>query len=228
MVKLDPPTNNEKEWHKWYDEKHIGDRLAIQGFRHVRRFVKLEDPIKSFAVEGEAKHLTLYDLTTSSVLKSDEYLALWQKESERPSDSFEAITRDLPKLARGVYDQVYSNHDEYEPPSTKFVFLVGHDVPQDKVEEFSAWYDTEHIPAMFRVPGFITARRFVMAEDEFPPMLGKGGSLPTYLTVYDVENPDLFKTEEFLKETVSPWSNWVRSWFTRKMCAIYSRIYPKP
>ena len=226
MVKLDPPTKDETEWHKWYDDKHIGERLAIQGFLHVRRFVKLEDPMKAFAIEGEAKYLTLYDLTTSSVLKSYEYRMLWQKEDAQPSHSFEAITRELPKLARGVYEQVYSSHDEYEPPSTKFVFVLGHDVPRDKVEEYSAWYDTEHIPAMFRVPGFLSARRFVMAKDEFPPMLGRGGTLPTYLTVYDVENQTLFESEEFLKESVSPWSTWVRSWLTRKMCALYSRIYP--
>ena len=71
MVKLDPPMEKETEWNKWYNSKHVVDRLAIPGFLSARRFV---------AVEGEPKYLTLYDVTSVDVLISRAYLKLRDSE----------------------------------------------------------------------------------------------------------------------------------------------------
>jgi len=227
MVKVDPPIEQETEWNNWYNSKHIPDRLAIPGFLAARRFTKVEGISQSFIIPGEPKYLSLYDLTNTKVLKGEPYSKLREKEASLPPDSFENITFKLPGFARGVYEQLYPEQGEYKPPRTKFVFVVGHEIPRNKQKEFSAWYNTEHIPTVLRVPGFVTGRRFVLDEREIPPMLGSGGSLPKYLTVYDVENEKIFESEAFEKASVSPWSTWVRSWFTRKMCTLYHRIYPE-
>jgi len=58
-------------------------------------------------------------------------------------------------------------------------------------------------------------------------MVTKGGYLPPFLTVYDVENEKVFDSDAFLKASVSPWSTWVRNWFKRTMCTLYQRIYPE-
>jgi hypothetical protein len=224
MAKLDPPENREAEYNKWYQNTHIAQRLAIPGFLYARRFKIIEGAPKGLFVPGEANHLTLYDLADTRVLKEEQYRQLSQKEASLPPDSFEVITPKLPKFARGVYEQIYPTQGEYTPPATKFVFLIGHEVPRNRQQEFNAWYNTEHIPTIMQVPGFVTARRFILAEREFPQWLGPGGSLPKYLTLYDIESEHIFETEEFKKAHVSPWSAWVRSWFTRKMLAIYSLI----
>lgn len=227
MVKIDPPLAREVEWNHWYNTKHIPDRRAIAGFLSVRRFTKIEGIPKAFAIPGEAKYLSLYDLASTGVLKGELYRKLRESEAAMPPDSFEAITLRLPKFARGVYEQIYPETGEYTPPPTRFVFVVGHEVPRHRQKEFNAWYNTEHIPAQFRVPGFVTARRFILAEREIPPMLGSGGSLPKYLTIYDIESVETLESQAFEKASVSPWSTWVRSWFTRKMCTLYRRIYPE-
>jgi hypothetical protein len=225
IVKLDPPKKKEAEWNKWYNSKHIPDRIALPGFQSARRFTKVGGAPEGFMTD-EPKYLTLYDLSDTDTLKTELYLELKKKEALQPTDSFEAITLRLPRFARGVYEQIYPLQGEYRPPQTKFVFIVGHEVPQNKQREFNAWYDTEHIPAMLsRVPGFVTARRFLLAKDEFQRNLDS--AFPKYLTIYDVESESLFASEVFMRETVSPWSTWVRTWITRKMRAICFRIYPK-
>ena len=221
MVKLDTPTEREAEWNNWDNTAHIPVRLAVPGFLSARRFTAMEYIPRGFAIAGDPKYLTLYDLADTNVIKGELYGKLREKETALPSDSFEMIMEKLPKFSRGVYEQVYPEQGEYKPPSTRFVFLVGHEVPQNRQEEFSARYDIEHIPAVLCVPGFVTARRFIHAEREFPPMLYSGGSLPKHLTVYDVESEQALEGEAFQKASVSPWSTWVRSWFTRKMCALY-------
>jgi hypothetical protein len=54
----------EAEFHRWYEEEHLAERMAIPGFISARRFE---------AVEGNPKYLALYDLETPDVLQSAAY-----------------------------------------------------------------------------------------------------------------------------------------------------------
>ena len=223
MVKVDPPIEQEGQWNSWYNDRHVAGRLTIPGFLSARRFSKIEGIPKEFAVAGEAKYLALYDLADVRVLKGEPYRRLVEEEAARPRDGFEGSISKLPKFARGVYEQIYPEEGEYAVPQTRFVFVVGHDVPRNKQKEFNAWYNTEHLPALMAVSGFVTGRRFVLSET---PVVERGGTLSKYLTIYDIENRDALESDAFKKAAVSPWSDWVRSWYTRKMCTLYRRIYP--
>ncbi len=46
--------------------------------------------------------------------------------------------------------------------------------------------------------------------------------------LYDIESEKVFQSEAFLKERNSPWSSWVRSWYSRRFRIVARRIYPKP
>jgi hypothetical protein len=219
MVRIgDVPPEIEAEWNKWYDTEHIPNRLNKPGFLSARRFI---------AIEGEYKYLTLYDLNSLDALTSEAYLKLRDWEASLPPESFEAMTPRLPDCSRGIYEQIYPEQEEYQIPNTEVLFAVGHDVPPDKEGEFNAWYNTEHIPAMKRVPGFVTARRFMVIETQLPPRGGSGFSSPKYVTLYDLESEKVFQSEVFLKERNSPWSSWVRSWYSRRFRIVARRIYPK-
>lgn len=219
MVRTDILPEIEVDWNNWYDTQHIPNRLNITGFISARRFV---------AIEGEPKYLTLYGLTSIQVLTSEAYLKLRDWEASLPPDSFEAITPKLPNFSRGVFKQIYPEQGEYRVPSTKIIFAVGHDVPPNKDEEFNAWYDTEHIPAMNRVAGFVTSRRFSAADIELPPRAGSRKLSPKYVTLYDLESEEVLRSESFMRETNSPWSSWVRSWYSRRFRILARRLYPKP
>jgi len=65
-------------------------------------------------------------------------------------------------------------------------------------EEFNAWYDTEHLPERSAVPGFETALRFVCISGH-----------PRYLALYDLANPQVLDSPEYLKVAFgnsSPWT----------------------
>jgi antibiotic biosynthesis monooxygenase (ABM) superfamily enzyme len=220
MVRIgDVPPRLEEEWNKWYDTKHISNRLNKPGFLSARRFI---------TIEGEYKYLTLYDLDSLEALTSEAYLKLRDWEASQPPDSFEAITPRLPNCSRGIYEQIYPEQGEYQIPNTEILLAMGHDVPPDKEAEFNAWYNTEHIPAIKRVPGFVTARRFCTTKTQLPPRAGRTSSSPKFVTFYDIENEKVFESEAFLKQRNSPWSSWVRSWYSRRFRIVARRIYPKP
>lgn len=200
----DVPQAIEAEWNRWYEGSYIPARLALPGFIAARRFR---------AYEGECEYLTLYELESPEAVAGESYLRLRRQEASLPATSFEARTREFQLFPRGVYRQIYPDA-AYEMPDTDYLFVVAHDIPSHKEEEFTAWYDTEHIPAMLRVPGFATARRFKMRE---PLALESGAqsSSPRYLTLYDLADRDAVESQQFLKDRNSPWTSWVRSWYAR-------------
>jgi len=62
MTDIDPKL--EDEFHRWYEEEHVPERMAIPGFITARRFR---------ALEGGPKYLALYDLDSPDVLQSAAY-----------------------------------------------------------------------------------------------------------------------------------------------------------
>jgi len=62
MTDIDPAL--EDEFHRWYEEEHVPERMAIPGFITARRFR---------ALEGGPKYLALYDLDSPDVLQSASY-----------------------------------------------------------------------------------------------------------------------------------------------------------
>lgn len=71
--------------------------------------------------------------------------------------------------------------------------------PAAMEEEFNAWYDTEHLAERLAIPGFRSARRWVM---DCPPGQGK------YLATYELDSPAVLNSPEYLKyfNNQSPWS----------------------
>lgn len=64
--------------------------------------------------------------------------------------------------------------------------------------EFHDWYDTEHVPERARLPGFLTAQRYVCIDGH-----------PRFMALYDLDGLDTLKTEGYAAisgERLSPWS----------------------
>src|SRR3954464_5021364 len=75
------------------------------------------------------------------------------------------------------------------------ILLVYTDLADEKYdEEFNAWYDTQHLPQLMELPGFLDAARYVAV---------KGG--PKYLAAYELASAEAGKTPEFLNRPIPPW-----------------------
>jgi hypothetical protein len=77
------------------------------------------------------------------------------------------------------------------------IFLVYTDIDPIHEDEFNAWYNTEHLPELLSLPGFLDAARYVAYK-----------GVPRYLAVYELESAEALKTAEFQKwrANPSPWS----------------------
>jgi hypothetical protein len=75
------------------------------------------------------------------------------------------------------------------------IFLVYTDLVDPKYEEeFNAWYDTEHLPQILGLPGFLDGARYSAV---------KGG--PKYLAAYELESVEAVQRPEFENRPRPPW-----------------------
>jgi hypothetical protein len=77
------------------------------------------------------------------------------------------------------------------------IFLVYTDIDPQHEEEFNAWYNTEHLGDLLKLPGFLDAARYVAV---------KGG--PRHLAAYELASADALKSPEFqqYRGNPTPWS----------------------
>jgi hypothetical protein len=81
--------------------------------------------------------------------------------------------------------------------TVRYKLLVKADPKPGEEAEYNRWYDTQHVPDVLQVHGFVSAERFVFAQEQMsdaPPS-------HRYLAIYDIETDDLAKTlEAFRRE----------------------------
>ena len=90
------------------------------------------------------------------------------------------------------------------------IFLVYTDIDPVHEEEFNAWYNTEHLPELLSLPGFLDAARYVAYK-----------GVPRYLAVYELDSAEALKTAEFQKWRANP-SPWSRRISPSRLTAIPS------
>ena len=72
-------------------------------------------------------------------------------------------------------------------------------VPPQHEEEFNAWYDTEHLPEIVALPGFVLGRRYAC-----------DGATPKYLAWYDVADESVEPGPDLQRYVAQP-----TAWFRR-------------
>ena len=156
----------EDEFNDWYDTEHIPERQRVPGFLTCQRWIGAENPKQSVAT---------YDLESLSVLQGPAYRAIG---GENLSPWSKRVTARAQRLLRFEGDQILPG-DKAAPDNAGGLLLVGMTPALGVETAFNAWYDTEHVPALARVPGVLSARRFRTA----------GGGNPKYVALYHLASP---------------------------------------
>ena len=212
MVWADIDPQFEADYHRWYDEEHIAELLAVPGFLSAGRYV---------AVKGSPKYLAMYELESPEVLKSAAYLdsVRFRPSAQRTQHSAGTIGRNY---LRNGYRQIFPMHThpvEQTQAPAPFLQMGRIDIRAAVDEEFNEWYNTAYIPSYLAVPGCLGARRFVAIDGQ-----------PKYLTVYEFENAGVSESAAWVRARDSnPWSNRIRPFMRHDQGSpgIYRRLFPE-
>jgi len=192
----------EDEFNDWYDLEHIPERQRVPGFLRCQRWLGAENPKHSVAT---------YDLESPAVLRGDAYRAIG---GENLSPWSKRVTARCQRLLRFEGEEILPGYQLLAEGGGLLVVAM---TPAPAVETaFNAWYDTEHIPALARVPGVLSARRFRAAA---------GG--PKYVALYHLASPDVVSGADWKRASEStPMPDHIRPQISDRMrlvCRNYRR-----
>lgn len=88
------------------------------------------------------------------------------------------------------------------------IFVVGIELEAGHEDDFEGWYNTEHLPALARVPGVNRAVRYRKA-----PGQGESPDYPEYLALYDVQSLDIPGNPDWKNAVETPWTQQLRPHF---------------
>ena len=167
------------EFNDWYDTEHIPERQRVPGFLSCQRWIGAENAKQSVAT---------YDLEGLAVLQGSAYRAIG---GENLSPWSKRVTAKVERLLRYEGEQILPG-DMTAPANADGLLLVGMTPAPEVDTAFNAWYDTEHIPALARVPGVLCARRYRTSAGN-----------PKYVALYHLASPGVIDTPEWKKASGS-------------------------
>jgi hypothetical protein len=192
----------EDEFNDWYDLEHIPERERVPGFLSLQRWIGAQDARQSVAT---------YDLDSLAVLDGAAYRAIGGEHLSPWSKRVTAKCRRL--LPRFEGEQILPG-ETVAPQNAGGLLLVAMTPASQHETEFNAWYDTEHVPALSRVPGVLSARRFRAAGNR-------------YVALYHLSAPDVVSGPDWKQASEStPMPAHVRPAITdraRLVCRAYRR-----
>ena len=203
VAAFDYSTAHADEFHDWYDLEHIPERRAISGFGACERWIGEEQPTLSVAT---------YDLDSIDVLRDAAYQAIAH---DNLSPWSKRVTAMCKRLLRFEGTQIAPG-GAAAPEGADALLLNAMNVAPEAEQEFNAWYDEEHLPALSRVPGTLAARRYRSAQG--------ASDAPRYVAIYHLKSPDVVRSAAWSAAIDTAWSARVRPHF-RDRIRILTRRY---
>ncbi|MDA1309152.1 MAG: hypothetical protein O2985_06035 [Proteobacteria bacterium] len=189
IASFDFSTAQADEFHDWYDLEHVPEREAVSGFGACERWIGVDDPNQAVAT---------YDLDTLDVLRSEAYRAIAY---DNLSPWSKRVTAKCNRILR--FEGVQTLPGAMDAPAgAGGLLLNAMNIAPEAEDDFNAWYDEEHIPALSAVPGTLAARRYKASEGSH-----------RYVAIYHLESPEVTQSDAWAKAVDTPWSARVRPHF---------------
>jgi hypothetical protein len=149
---MTPPLGREAEFNRWCEEEHIPIRMALSGFRSAQRYR-----------DGQfEKYMAIYELSSLAALQTSAYLALKGSPSERSKVFLSSISGFTRYIAQLIATRTAIPNDALLNEAV--LYAVFFDVPSDRLAEFDAWYEQDHVPTLMEDERWRGVRRFDIVD----------------------------------------------------------------
>jgi len=191
LAAFDFSTAHEDEFHDWYDNEHVPERLRVPGFLNAQRWIDAENP---------KIHVATYDLDNPGVLATPPYRAVI---GDNQSVWTRRVTGMCRRIMRFEGEQLLPG-DLTGTPNAGALLVASMNIDPAVEPEFTEWYNTEHLPQLAAVPGVLTARRFRATDT---------ASERRYLALYHLRDGDVSRSATWSKAANTPWTERMRPHF---------------
>ncbi len=149
---MKPAAEWEDKFNHWYDNEHIPIRMGLRGFVSAQRYL------------GEnSNYLAVYEMDTLEALRTVAYQAI----KTQPSEQTAWMLRNVTGFTRYLCEEIGSFGDTSPAAiNAAVLYPVWFNVPQDRLADFDAWYEQDHIPLLLECPEWRAVRRFDVKDGE--------------------------------------------------------------
>jgi hypothetical protein len=193
FMAFDFSTAHADEFHDWYDQEHVPERLRVPGFLNAERWIDDDNPMV---------HVATYDLESAGVLSSPPYRAVG---GTNQSVWTKRVTSMCRRIMRYEGEQLVPGDqtpgDQTGAPGAGALLVASMTPDADAEAEFNDWYDNEHLPNLSRVPGVLSARRFRATDTE---------SERRYLSLYHLNDRDVSRSDAWATASNTQWTERMR------------------
>jgi hypothetical protein len=204
FASFDFSTARADEFHDWYDNEHVPERLAVPGFINAERWIGSEDPNLAVAT---------YDLENHGVLYTPPYLAVGGANGSPWTKRVTSIARRIMRFEGSQRNP----GDAVAPDGAGGLLVASMNIDPAAEAEFLEWYDTEHLPFLGAVPGVLSARHF---------LAGGEGIERKYMAIYHLTEAGVSRSDAWTKAARTPWSARINRYFSDLLvlrCRKYTR-----
>ena len=206
-VRLDVAPEHEQEFNDWYNLEHVPQLTALPGFVRTRRYQ---------CENADIRYLAWYE-TLDATVEGGVY---FQGIVANPTPWSRRIRRLYGDKRERMNFELMCEVGAAPQPDAPWMYIVHTDIPDHIVEEYNAWYDSEHLPRCVGIPGVLRARRYSAAA------CTSGHPGPRYLTAYELTGPDVWESPAALQARKTPWTEKMRSLFSNTRRALYRLVAP--
>jgi hypothetical protein len=212
-VRLDVAPEHDAEFNDWYRLEHVPQLTALPGFVRTRRYFCEQWNSDS----ADIRYLAWYETADETVEGGPDFQHIVANPTPW-SQRMRTLYGDKRERMNFRLMREVGRTDFGDAP---WIYIVHTDIPDHIVDEYNAWYDSEHLPRCAAIPGVLRARRYMSTG-----ILGGGSDGPKYLTAYEMTGPDVWESPAALQARKTPWTEKMRSLFSNTRRALYRLIAP--
>ena len=200
LVRMDVAHDHDATFNEIYDTEHVPNLRAVPGVRRASRYRQPS--------QAEPRYIAAYELDSPAVVES----AAWKKAGE--TGRWPTVVRPHTMNRHlALYERV--GGDETLTGKTPYVFWVMMDIEPHREALFNELYDTEHLPLLSKLPGYVKAVRYRTST----------AGEPRYLCAYEVERADLPQSKAWNDTSdIGRWKPEVRPYTYNKKWIVSTRL----
>lgn len=207
---MTPPDGAEDHFNDWYFNHHMPSHVyGVSGFRSGQRYKDAYKP----------DYLAIYDLASPETLTDEEY----RTRKYTPDAPTKKMLSEIIAFTRYIGDEIsfqvrdgMSIEDALDADVVLGVFFT---LPDDAVDEFIEWYETEHTPMLLKNSEWRMARHMKIVDADPNPF--------THMVLHYVDSEAVLECDELAAARATEWRNKLaqEDWF--KPHLVHYRRYGK-
>jgi hypothetical protein len=200
LVRMDVAHDHEATFNEVYDKEHVPNLRGVPGVRRASRYRQ--------SSATEPRYMASYELDSLAVLDTPAWKAAGEAGRWPGQIRPHTMNRHLARYERVGGAAALTG-------KTPYVFWVMMDIEPHREALFNELYDTEHLPLLSKLPGYVNAVRYRTSTP----------GEPQYLCVYELDRGDMAMSKQWNDTSdIGRWKPEVRPYTYNKKWIVSERL----